>query len=53
MHTNTDIEPVGITGSEFLERGGLDNVDPLGDIELTGFLEVSGISLSKLGNLYI
>lgn len=45
--TNTDIEPVVVDGSQFLGSTGLDKIDPLGDIELTGTLEVGSIGLDE------
>ena len=43
-----DVKPVGIIGRQFLVRPGLDNVDPLGDGEFAGALEVLGVGLDKL-----
>jgi hypothetical protein len=47
MVTSTDIVPIGVIGSQFLEGTGLDKIDPLGNFELTGTLEVSSISLDE------
>jgi hypothetical protein len=43
-----DVEPIGIIGSKLLVGASLDNIDPLGDFELTSALEVSGIGLNEL-----
>lgn len=43
-----DVEPIGIIRSKFLVGASLDNIDPLGDFELTSALKVSGIGLDEL-----
>jgi hypothetical protein len=43
----TDKVPIGIIRSQFLVGTGLNNVDPLGDLELTSTLEVGSISLDE------
>lgn len=45
--TSVDVEPVGVIGSKLLVGTGLDDVDPLGDLELTGTLEIGSISLDE------
>jgi hypothetical protein len=42
-----DVEPVGVIGSKLLVGASLDDVDPLGDLELTGTLKIGGISLDE------
>lgn len=42
-----DVEPVRVIGSKLLVGASLDNVDPLGDLELTSALEIGGIGLDK------
>lgn len=42
-----DVKPVRIIGSKLLVGASLDNVDPLGDLELTSALEIGGIGLDK------
>lgn len=47
LHTSTHVEPVRVVGSEFLVRSGLDEVDPLGDFQLSGTLEVGSVCLDE------
>ena len=34
--TSANVEPVGVIRSQLLVGAGLDNIDPLGDLELAG-----------------
>jgi hypothetical protein len=43
----TDKVPIGIIRSQFLVGTGLDNIDPLGDFELTGTLKIGGVGLDE------
>jgi hypothetical protein len=45
--TSMDVEPVRIIGSKLLVGTGLDDVDPLGDLELTSALEIGGVGLNE------
>lgn len=45
--TGTDKVPVGVIGSQFLVGTSLNNVNPLGNFELAGTLEVSSVSLNE------
>jgi len=38
--TGSDVVPVGVVRSQLLERTGLDGVDPVGDFQLSGSLQV-------------
>lgn len=42
--TGSDVVPVGVVGSELLEGSGLDNVNPVGDLQLTRSLQVRRVS---------
>src|SRR5579859_5900682 len=46
----TDIVPIWIIGSEFLEGGGLDNIDPGGDFDFTYPLELIHMFESSTGS---
>lgn len=46
--TGTDVEPVGVVGSELLLGTSLDDVDPGGDLELTRALEVGRVGRDEV-----
>jgi hypothetical protein len=45
--TSTDEVPIGIIGSQFLEGTSLDEINPLGNLELTGTLKIGSIGLDE------
>jgi len=44
----SDVEPVGIIGSQLFVGGGLDDVSPLGDLDFAGVLKELGEGLDEL-----
>lgn len=47
MRTNSHVEPVGIVRGQLFVGGGLDQVDPLGELDLAGALKVCGVRLDE------
>lgn len=43
IRTCTDIEPIGIVGCEFLERGGFDEINPNRNLEFSRALQVGSV----------
>lgn len=50
--TSTNEEPVRVIGSKLLVGASLDNIDPLGDLELASALQVSRVGLDESCNAY-
>jgi hypothetical protein len=46
-HTSTDVEPVRVVGSQLLEGASLDKVDPAGNFQTTGSLQVGSVGLDE------
>jgi hypothetical protein len=46
---STDKEPILIIGSKLLEGSSLDEVNPLGELDLAALLQVRGVGGNKLG----
>lgn len=48
MITSSDVEPISVQGAQFVDVGGLDEISPLGNLELALSLQMSSISLDEL-----